>query len=69
MAKISLICEQCGGNIILDNSHEIGTCEHCFSQFVIKQDQIVQKSLRILQNMCTDTKGKMSRNYLQMGIN
>ena len=39
MAKISLICEQCGGNIILDNSHEIGTCEHCFSQFVIKQDQ------------------------------
>lgn len=48
MAKISLICEQCGGNIILDNSHEIGTCEHCFSQFVIKQDQIVQK---ITQNI------------------
>ena len=43
MAKISLICEQCGGNIILDNSHEIGTCEHCFAQFVVKQDQIVQK--------------------------
>lgn len=43
MAKISLICEQCGGNIILDNSHQIGTCEHCFAQFVIKQDQIVQK--------------------------
>lgn len=43
MAKISLICEQCGGNIILDNSHEIGTCESCFAQFVIKQDQIVQK--------------------------
>lgn len=48
MAKISLICEQCGGNIILDNSHEIGTCEHCFSQFVIKRDQIVQ---RITQNI------------------
>lgn len=48
MAKISLICEQCGGGIILDNSHEIGTCEHCFSQFVIKQDQIVQK---ITQNI------------------
>lgn len=43
MAKISLICEQCGGNIILDNSHEIGTCESCFAQFVVKQDQIVQK--------------------------
>lgn len=48
MAKISLICEQCGGNIILDNSNEIGTCEHCFAQFVIKQDQIVQ---RITQNI------------------
>lgn len=48
MAKISLICEQCGGNIILDNSHEIGTCDHCFSQFMIKQDQIVQK---ITQNI------------------
>lgn len=48
MAIISLICEQCGGSIILDNSHEIGTCEHCFSQFVIKQDQIVQK---ITQNI------------------
>lgn len=48
MAKISLICEQCGGSIILDNTHEIGTCEHCFTQFVIKQDQIVQK---IIQNI------------------
>ena len=48
MAKISLICEQCGGNIILDNSHEIGTCESCFAQFVVKQDQIIQK---ITQNI------------------
>lgn len=48
MVKIRLICEQCGGNIILDDSHEIGTCEHCFAQFVIKQDQIVQK---ITQNI------------------
>lgn len=48
MAKISLICEQCGGNIILDDSHEIGTCENCFAQFVVKQDQIVQK---ITQNI------------------
>lgn len=48
MSRISLICEQCGGNIILDNSHEIGTCEHCFAQFIVKQDQIVQK---ITQNI------------------
>ena len=48
MAKISLICEHCGGNIILDNSHEIGTCENCFSQFVVKEDKIIQK---ITQNI------------------
>lgn len=48
MAKIRLVCEQCGGNIILDSSHEIGTCENCLSQFVIKQDQIVQQ---ITQNV------------------
>lgn len=48
MAKISLVCEQCGGNIILDNSHEVGTCENCFSQFIVKQDQIIQK---ITQNI------------------
>lgn len=42
MAKIRLTCEQCGGNIVLDNSHEIGTCEFCFAQFAIKGDQIVQ---------------------------
>ena len=48
MAKINLTCEQCGGNITLDNSHEIGTCEHCYAQFVIKKDEIIQK---ITQNI------------------
>lgn len=42
MAKIKLICEQCGGNIILDSSHEFGTCEHCYAQFIVKEDQIIQ---------------------------
>lgn len=58
MAKISLICEQCGGAIILDNSHEIGTCEHCFSQFVIKQDQIVQKITQHITKYVYGNKGK-----------
>lgn len=58
MAKISLICEQCGGNIVLDNSHEIGTCEHCFTQFVIKQDQIVQKITQNITKHVYGYKGK-----------
>lgn len=63
MAKISLICEQCGGNIILDNSHEIGTCEHCLTQFVIKQDQIVQK---ITQNITKHVYGYQGKDVEEL---
>lgn len=67
MAKISLICEQCGGNIILDNSHEIGTCEHCFSQFVIKQDQIVQKITQNITKHVYGYEGKEVEELLKDG--
>lgn len=63
MAKISLICEQCGGNIILDNAHEIGTCEHCFAQFVVKQDQIVQ---RITQNITKHVYGYQGKDVEEL---
>lgn len=53
MAKISLICEHCGGSIVLDNSHEIGTCEYCFAQFLVKQDQIVQNITQNITNNIT----------------
>lgn len=58
MAKISLICEQCGGNIILDSANEVGTCEHCFAQFVIKQDQIVQKITQTITKHVYGVEGK-----------
>lgn len=63
MAKISLICEQCGGNIILDNSHEIGTCESCFAQFIVKQDQIVQK---ITQNITKHVYGYQGKDVEEL---
>lgn len=63
MVKISLICEQCGGNIILDNSHEIGTCESCFAQFVVKQDQIVQK---ITQNITKHVYGYQGKDVEEL---
>lgn len=67
MAKISLICEQCGGNIILDNSHEIGTCEYCFAQFVVKQDQIVQKiTQNITQNITKHVYGYKSKSVEEL---
>ncbi len=46
MAKISLICEQCGGNIMLDDSHIFGTCEHCYAQFIINKDIVVQNNTK-----------------------
>lgn len=67
MAKISLICEQCGGNIILDNSHEIGTCEHCFAQFVIKQDQIVQNITKNITKHVYGYEGKDVEELLSDG--
>lgn len=63
MAKISLICEQCGGNIILDDSHEIGTCENCFAQFIVKQDQIVQK---ITQNITKHVYGYQGKDVEEL---
>lgn len=43
VGKISLICEQCGGSVVLDNTHEYGVCEYCRTSFLIKNDTIVQK--------------------------
>lgn len=69
MAKISLICEQCGGNIILDNSHEIGTCESCFAQFVVKQDQIVQKITQHITKHVYGYQGKDVEELIADGYN
>lgn len=69
MAKISLKCEQCGGNIIFDNSHEIGTCEYCFSQFAIKQDQIVQKITQNITKYVYGIEGKDIEELLTDGYN
>ncbi len=42
MSVVKLVCEQCGGSIVLDSESGIGTCEYCFAQFAIKEDKIVQ---------------------------
>lgn len=67
MAKINLVCEQCGGNIILDRSGEIGTCESCFAQFVIKQDQIVQQITQNITKHVYGYEGKDVEELLEDG--
>ena len=62
MAKISLKCEQCGGNIILDDSHEFGTCEYCYAQFAIKKDEIIYK---VTQNITKHVYGYKGKNRMR----
>ncbi|MDF2854626.1 MAG: hypothetical protein K0Q87_477 [Neobacillus sp.] len=48
MAKISLICEQCGGSVELDDAHEFGFCKYCKAKILIKSDTIINE---ITQNI------------------
>jgi len=43
MARISLICEQCGGNVELDDTHEFGFCNFCKAKILIKSDTIINE--------------------------
>jgi tetratricopeptide (TPR) repeat protein len=48
MAKISLICEQCGGTVTLDDMKEFGFCNFCKAKILIKSDTIINE---ITQNI------------------
>lgn len=69
MAKISLICEQCGGNIILDNSHEFGRCEYCLAEFIIKNDEIIYKVTQNIIKHVYGIEGKDVEELLVDGYN
>ena len=43
MAVISLICEQCGGNVKLDDTYEFGFCSFCRAKILIKSDTIINE--------------------------
>ena len=55
MGKTSLICEQCGGQIVLDNTHEFGTCRSCRSHFFIQKDQLIYQ---VTQNITKHVYGQ-----------
>jgi len=48
MAMISLICEQCGGSVELDDTREFGFCSFCKAKILIKNDTIINN---ITQNI------------------
>ena len=41
MAKIDLICEHCGGGLVLDDTQEFGICSHCKAKTLIKSDTVI----------------------------
>jgi DNA-directed RNA polymerase subunit RPC12/RpoP len=41
MGIISLICEQCGGSVELDDTQEFGFCKYCKAKMLIKSDIII----------------------------
>lgn len=52
----------------MDDSHEIGTCENCFTQFVIKQDQIIQKITKNITKYVYGYEGKDIEELLNDGF-
>lgn len=58
MAIINLTCEQCGGNVVLDNTHEYGICEYCHTTFLIKNDTIINEITQHVTKHVYGYKGK-----------
>ena len=58
MAKISLICEHCGGSVALDDTHEFGFCTFCKAKILIKSDTIVNE---ITQNITKHVYGHQGK--------
>jgi tetratricopeptide (TPR) repeat protein len=40
MGMLTLVCQQCGGQVSLDGSREFGYCSHCATKIIIQNDVI-----------------------------
>lgn len=63
MAKISLICEQCGGNIILDDSLKLEPVKTVLPSLLLSRIKSYKRLHRILPNTFMGIKEKMWKNY------
>lgn len=50
LAKITLVCEQCGGQCDLDDSREFGFCNRCGTKILIQSD-VVQNTYNTTQHI------------------
>jgi len=58
MAKISLICEKCGGSVELDNSREFGFCTYCKAKILVKSDTIINNTTQNITKHVYGHQGK-----------
>lgn len=65
MAKISLTCEQCGGSVDLDDSHEFGFCIYCKAKILIKSDTIINE---ITQNITKHVYGHQGKDIDELVV-
>jgi len=63
MAIISLICQQCGGHVELDDTREYGFCKFCKVKIVIKSDTIVNE---ITQNVTKHVYGQEGKDVEEL---
>ncbi|MCL2540126.1 MAG: hypothetical protein FWE53_01675 [Firmicutes bacterium] len=59
MPVITLICPQCGGQVGLDDSKEIGFCNHCGTKMIIK-DEITNNTYNTTHNVTRSTNVKQN---------
>jgi len=63
MAKITLICDQCGGSVELDDTREFGFCKSCKSKVLIKNDTIINQ---ITQNITKQVYGQEGKDIEEL---
>jgi len=65
MALVNLICEQCGGSVELDDSHEFGFCKFCKAKILVKNDTIINE---ITQNITKHVYGHEGKDVDELVI-
>lgn len=67
LAKITLICEQCGGSVELDNTHEFGFCGSCKTKVLIKSDTVINEVTQNITKHVYGHEGKDSDELIADG--
>ena len=65
MARINLTCEQCGGNVELDDTREFGYCVFCKAKVLIKSDNIINE---VTQNITKHVYGHQGKDVEELLI-